>query len=118
MILPSAVRSGVMPSISWTPPLREAEAGHDLVEDEERAVRVQVASRTMLQEARLGQDEPDVRRIGLEDDARRSAPGLAAKAASSAAGSLNGQDHRLPRERRGDAGAVRDGRGSGRPSPP
>ena len=58
------VRSGSTPVSSWAPPARDAEAGDDLVEDEQRAVlRGELAQQ--LEEAGLGRDEAHVGRIGL-----------------------------------------------------
>jgi hypothetical protein len=57
MTLPSVVRSGRTEKRSCAPPRRDAEAGHHLVEDEQRAVLAPSERRRPCEVAVLGRDE-------------------------------------------------------------
>ena len=95
------------PVSSWAPPLRDAEAGDDLVEDEQGAVlRGQLAQQR--EEAGLGRDEAHVGRVGLGEQrgdlvlGERGADGVDV---------VPGHDHRAARRGLGDAGRRRDALG-------
>ena len=95
----------------------DAEAGHHLVEDQQRAVRRRVSSRQPFEEARPRQDEAHVAGDRLDDDGgdrRRARRRARSTASRSLYGAVSVSAHGARRARR----ASRAGRASRRPSPP
>ena len=82
----------------------EAEAGHDLVEDEQGAVLCGDLA-DILKVAGVGLDEADIAAIGLDDDAGNLAR-VRGEGRVERRDVVIGEDDRLLRERGGDAGAV------------
>ena len=83
----------------------EAEAGHDLVEDEQGIVGGGYLA-DVLEVPGIGLDEADVADVRLEDDAGDLA-GVGREGGIERGGVVEGKDDCLARKRRGDAGTVR-----------
>ena len=100
------VKSGRTPARSWAPPRRDAEAGDDLVEDEQRAVGVGLLAQ-QLEEAGLRGDDAHVGREWLGDDRGELVLGRAPRARAS--GSFQGTMTRGPGRGLGHARRGGDG---------